>query len=131
MSTSTTGFFQPASVTSNGRPVLHQSEVECHLLSAVDLETEPTTTTTSINSLDFPPLKSGLLTFTTHRLLWFPSNATTDSSSPISISLNSVTHIFINEVDQVNVSLTPDPVSNFYAFEECCGDFSDKREGGY
>ncbi|KAJ6983702.1 LOW QUALITY PROTEIN: vacuolar protein sorting-associated protein 36-like [Populus alba x Populus x berolinensis] len=95
MSTATTSFFEPASVTSSGRPVLHQAEVECHLLSSVDLETEPTTTaTTPINSLDFPALKSGLGILTTHRLLWLPSNATTDSSSPISIPLSSVTHIF-------------------------------------
>uniref|UniRef100_A0A6M2EQK7 Vacuolar protein-sorting-associated protein 36 n=1 Tax=Populus davidiana TaxID=266767 RepID=A0A6M2EQK7_9ROSI len=95
MSTATTSFFEPASVTSSGRPVLHQAEVECHLLSSVDLETEPTTTaTTTIDSLDFPALKSGLGILTTHRLLWLPSNATTDSSSPISIPLSSVTHIF-------------------------------------
>ncbi|KAF9675056.1 hypothetical protein SADUNF_Sadunf10G0191800 [Salix dunnii] len=91
MSTATTSFFEPASVTSSGRPVLHQAEVECYLLSSVDLEPEPTTTA---NLLDFPALKSGLVILTTYRLLWLPSNVTTDNSNPISIPLSSVTHIF-------------------------------------
>jgi ESCRT-II complex subunit VPS36 len=47
-------------LTSSGRPHLQQGEVECQLVDAVDLDCEGAGWT----------LKTGLLTLTTHRLLW-------------------------------------------------------------
>ncbi|KAL5732808.1 hypothetical protein ACOSP7_032153 [Xanthoceras sorbifolium] len=73
--------FAAASVTSSGRPVLVENEVECNLLSNVDLEPEDDT-----NS--FIPLKSGVLILTTHRLLWL------SSAKAVGIPLSAITHIF-------------------------------------
>ncbi|KAF3434338.1 hypothetical protein FNV43_RR25441 [Rhamnella rubrinervis] len=72
----------PVELTTSGRPVLLPNEIECSLLSSVDLECEDLPT--------FPLLKSGLLTLTTHRLLWLPEFTTTASAIPLS----AVTHIF-------------------------------------
>ncbi|TXG49186.1 hypothetical protein EZV62_025061 [Acer yangbiense] len=74
--------FTAASVTSSGRPVLVENEVECNLLSNVDLEPEDGTA----NS--FVALKSGVLILTTHRLLWL------SSAKAVGIPLSSITHIF-------------------------------------
>ncbi|XP_050364958.1 vacuolar protein sorting-associated protein 36 [Argentina anserina] len=71
-------------LTSSGRPVLLSSEIECSLLSAVDLECE--------DLLNFPNLKSGILTLTTHRLLWLPDSSS--QGAPSAIPLASITHIF-------------------------------------
>ncbi|KAL6188947.1 hypothetical protein ACLB2K_040337 [Fragaria x ananassa] len=71
-------------LTSSGRPVLLSSEIECSLLSAVDLECEELP--------NFPNLKSGILTLTTHRLLWLPDSSSQGASS--AIPLASITHIF-------------------------------------
>ncbi|XWS65408.1 hypothetical protein CRYUN_Cryun05aG0110100 [Craigia yunnanensis] len=76
-------FFSQADVTSSGCPVLLHSEVEFHLLSSVDIEPE--------EHHHFPPLKSGLLILTTHRLLWFPSSSAT---TPAAIPLPAISHIF-------------------------------------
>ncbi|XP_047334718.1 vacuolar protein sorting-associated protein 36 [Impatiens glandulifera] len=80
----------PAELTASGRPVLQPGEVECFTLSSVDLETE--------NNPTLPPLRSGLLILTTHRLLWIP-NATAPPIATFSvyaagIPLKSVSHIF-------------------------------------
>ncbi|RXI10039.1 hypothetical protein DVH24_028471 [Malus domestica] len=80
---------QAVELTTSGRPVLLPTEIECSLLSAVDLECE--------DLPNFPHLKSGLLILTTHRLLWLPDSTTTiptASSSASAIPLAAVTHIF-------------------------------------
>ncbi|KAK6233705.1 hypothetical protein QUC31_006111 [Theobroma cacao] len=79
-------FFSKAEVTSSGRPVLLRSEVECHLLSSVDLEPE--------DHHHFSPLKSGLLILTTHRLLWLPSSSASTPTSAAAIPLPAISHIF-------------------------------------
>ncbi|KAF5446392.1 hypothetical protein F2P56_032024 [Juglans regia] len=72
--------------TSSGRPVFLENEIECSLVSAVDLECDELS--------DFPSLKSGLLILTTHRLLWLPPDSSTSSpSSAVSLPLSSVSHI--------------------------------------
>ncbi|XP_065868691.1 vacuolar protein sorting-associated protein 36 isoform X2 [Euphorbia lathyris] len=87
-------FFPSVSLTSSGRPVLLPNEVECQLLSSVDLEFEDAQS----NSLNFPSLKSGLLILTTHRLLWLPSTSIpVPNSDAIAIHLSLVTHIFSNK----------------------------------
>ncbi|CAA0831456.1 Vacuolar protein sorting-associated protein 36 [Striga hermonthica] len=77
-----------AKMTASGRPVLKPGEVECSLLSAVDLLSEDSPT--------FPNLKSGILILTTHRLLWLPPEAAPNgpSSRPCFIPLSAVQHIF-------------------------------------
>ncbi|ONI21363.1 hypothetical protein PRUPE_2G061300 [Prunus persica] len=75
---------QAAELTTSGRPVLLPTEIECSLLSAVDLECE--------DLPNFPHLKSGLLILTTHRLLWLPES--TAASSASAIPLAAITHIF-------------------------------------
>lgn len=50
----------PVNLTGSGRPQFEQGEVECHLLDGADLEHEA----------EGWALKSGLLTLTTHRVLW-------------------------------------------------------------
>ncbi|XVF24577.1 hypothetical protein REPUB_Repub13aG0139800 [Reevesia pubescens] len=79
-------FFSKAEVTSSGRTVLRRTEVECHLLSSVDLEPE--------DHHHFSPLKSGLLILTTHRLLWLPSSSSTTPTSAAAIPLPAISHIF-------------------------------------
>ncbi|KAG9151815.1 hypothetical protein Leryth_002085 [Lithospermum erythrorhizon] len=85
-----------AQLTSSGRPVLHPSEVESTLLSAVDLLAEETPT--------FPHLKSALLILTTHRLIFLP---TATSSSPLYIPLSSITHIFSHKKSIKSIFSTP------------------------
>ncbi|ESQ40401.1 hypothetical protein EUTSA_v10013568mg [Eutrema salsugineum] len=79
------GLFENAEVTTSGRPVLRRNEVECFLLSSVDLDSE-----------DDPPrftaLKSGNLILTTHRLIWIPSQS--NEAVPFFIPLSAITHIF-------------------------------------
>ncbi|KAM1018496.1 hypothetical protein ACFX2C_040121 [Malus domestica] len=80
---------QAAELTTSGRPVLLPTEIECSLLSAVDLECE--------DLPNFPHLKLGLLILTTHRLLWLPDSTTTTataSSSASAIPLAAIAHIF-------------------------------------
>ncbi|XP_057502950.1 vacuolar protein sorting-associated protein 36-like [Actinidia eriantha] len=78
-----TGKWLPAAeLTGSGRPVLHTGEVECSLLSSVDLECE--------ENPNFPLFKSGLLIVTTHRLLWIPASST----AAFAIPLAAVSHIF-------------------------------------
>ncbi|XP_019151731.1 PREDICTED: vacuolar protein sorting-associated protein 36 isoform X2 [Ipomoea nil] len=77
----------PAQITGSGRPVLHPGEVECSLLSMVDLLSE--------ENPSFPHLRSGLLILTTHRLLWLPdSTIPASTGAAVFIPLASVTHIF-------------------------------------
>lgn len=79
------GLFENAEVTTSGRPVLRRNEVECFLLSSVDLDSE-----------DDPPrftaLRSGNLILTTHRLIWIPSQP--NAAVPSSVPLAAITHIF-------------------------------------
>ncbi|CAH2074099.1 unnamed protein product [Thlaspi arvense] len=79
------GLFENAEVTTSGRPVLRRNEVECFLLSSVDLDSE-----------DDPPrftaLRSGNLILTTHRLIWIPSQS--NAAVPSFIPLAAVTQIF-------------------------------------
>ncbi|CAL9229195.1 unnamed protein product [Arabidopsis halleri] len=79
------GFFENAEVTTSGRPVLRRNEVECFLLSSVDIDSE-----------DDPPrftaLRSGNLILTTHRLIWIPSQS--NGAVPSSVPLAAVTHIY-------------------------------------
>ncbi|XP_074284681.1 vacuolar protein sorting-associated protein 36 isoform X1 [Silene latifolia] len=65
-----------AQLTPSGRPILNPGEVECYLISAVDIE-----------SGSSPPFKSGLLTLTTHRLIWIHHN------HAVFIPLSLITHI--------------------------------------
>ncbi|XP_059652862.1 vacuolar protein sorting-associated protein 36 [Cornus florida] len=75
-----------AELTGSGRPVLIPGEVECSLLSSVDLECE--------ENPRFPLFKSGILILTTHRLLWMPDTAAASSATPAAVPLATVTHIF-------------------------------------
>ncbi|KAG2314711.1 hypothetical protein Bca4012_065515 [Brassica carinata] len=81
------GLFTNAEVTTSGRPVLRRNEVECFLLSSVDLDSE-----------DDPPrftsLRTGNLILTAHRLIWIPSHQSNASLPPSSLTLASMTHIF-------------------------------------
>ncbi|MCD9643050.1 Vacuolar protein-sorting-associated protein 36 [Datura stramonium] len=73
-----------AQLTGSGRPVLQPGEVECSLLSTVDLFSE--------ENPSFPNLKSGLVILTTHRLLWVQESTT--SPTAIFIPLSAINHIF-------------------------------------
>lgn len=75
-------------LTGSGRPVLLPCEIECYLLSSVDLlcEDDP--------SSSFHHLKSGILILTTHRLLWLLDSATGTGSSAFAIPLGAISHIF-------------------------------------
>ncbi|XP_028807563.1 vacuolar protein sorting-associated protein 36 [Neltuma alba] len=75
-------------LTGSGRPVLLPNEIECYLLSAVDLlcEDDP--------SSSFHHLKSGILILTTHRLLWLLDSATATGGSAFAIPLGAISHIF-------------------------------------
>ncbi|XP_022885069.1 vacuolar protein sorting-associated protein 36 isoform X2 [Olea europaea var. sylvestris] len=77
-------FLPAAKLTASGRPVLDSGEVECSLLSTVDLHSEDLSA--------FPLLKSGLLILTTHRLLWLSSDSNTPTA--VYIPLSTIQHIF-------------------------------------
>ncbi|KAK1280976.1 Vacuolar protein sorting-associated protein 36 [Acorus gramineus] len=70
-----------AELTGSGRSVFLPGEVECALISAVDLEPEEDPTGSST-------LRSGLLVLTTHRLIWI------GGSEGSAIPLGSVVHAF-------------------------------------
>ncbi|KAF3627785.1 putative protein-like isoform X1 [Capsicum annuum] len=74
----------PAHLTGSGRPVFLPGEVECSLLSSVDLYSEETP--------NFPHLKSGLIILTTHRLIWVQES--TPSPTAFFVPVSSITHIF-------------------------------------
>ncbi|PPD67101.1 hypothetical protein GOBAR_DD36017 [Gossypium barbadense] len=92
-------FFSKAEVTSSGRPVLLRNEVECHLLSAVDLEPE--------DHRHFSLLKSGLLILTTHRLIWLPSLSASTPTSASAIPLAAISHIFSSKKSLKSVFHSP------------------------
>ncbi|XP_022131712.1 vacuolar protein sorting-associated protein 36 isoform X2 [Momordica charantia] len=80
------GQFPPAAeLTSSRRPVLLPGEIECSILSSVDIECDEIQT--------FPHLKSGIIILTTHRLVWI-SDSTNSSNSAVAVPLATVTHIF-------------------------------------
>lgn len=83
--TTVNSFFPTMQLTSSGRPILFPGEIECCLLSSVDLFSE--------ENPSFPHLKSGILTLTTHRLIWIPESSGT-SFNPIYIPLSAVTNVF-------------------------------------
>lgn len=87
-------------LTGSGRPVLLPGEIECSLLSSVDLESE--------ENQNFPRLKSGLLILTTHRLLWL-LDTTTGVTTPfaVAIPLSAITHIFPLKKSLKSVFATP------------------------
>ncbi|KAH9769324.1 vacuolar protein sorting-associated protein 36 [Citrus sinensis] len=91
-------FFVPASVTSSGRPVLVPNEVECNLLSNVDIEHDQD------DAVSFPPLKSGHFILTTHRLLFLSSSC---SSTAVAIPLSVITHIFSSKRSLKSVFHSP------------------------
>ncbi|KAK7840540.1 vacuolar protein sorting-associated protein 36 [Quercus suber] len=81
-----TNYLPKADLTSSGRPVFLPNEIECSILSSVDLECD--------DIPNFPLLKSGLLILTTHRLLWLPDNSSSTSSAAVALPLSFLTHIF-------------------------------------
>ncbi|TKY68473.1 Vacuolar protein sorting-associated protein 36 [Spatholobus suberectus] len=89
-------------LTGSGRPVLEPNEIECFLLSGVDLlcEDDPNTC--------FPHLKSGLLILTTHHLLWLPDSASgAGPSSASAVPLAAVSHIFSHKKSLRSVFASP------------------------
>ncbi|XP_004306435.1 PREDICTED: vacuolar protein sorting-associated protein 36 [Fragaria vesca subsp. vesca] len=84
-------------LTSSGRPVLLPSEIECSLLSAVDLECE--------DLPNFPNFKSGILTLTTHRILWVSNSSSQGASS--AIPLASISHIFTSKKSLKSIFASP------------------------
>ncbi|KAG0465083.1 hypothetical protein HPP92_019247 [Vanilla planifolia] len=75
-------WLQPAELTTSGRPVLLQGEVERLFISSIDLEAE--------ENPNLPSLRSGLLALTSHRLLWIDDT----SRYAHSIPLEAVIHAF-------------------------------------
>jgi ESCRT-II complex subunit VPS36 len=57
---------QPVELTASGRPRLEVGEVECQLLDAIDMEDE---------SSGAWALRAGIVSLTTHRLLWLDERA--------------------------------------------------------
>ncbi|KAJ4720497.1 vacuolar protein sorting-associated protein 36-like [Melia azedarach] len=88
-------FFPAVSVTSSGRPVLLPNEVECNLLSKVDIEPNEN------DAISFTPLKSGHLILTTHRLLFL------SSEKSVAIPLSAITHIFSSKRSLKSVFHSP------------------------
>ncbi|XP_058078378.1 vacuolar protein sorting-associated protein 36 [Magnolia sinica] len=80
----------PVHLTGSGRPVFLPDEVECSLISSVDLVSEEE----DQNHNFLPSYKSGLLILTTHRLLWISESNGSDPSTTASIPLASVIHAF-------------------------------------
>ncbi|MCO5599200.1 hypothetical protein L7F22_053300 [Adiantum nelumboides] len=58
-----TKLLSPLKLTSSGRPELPAGEVECCVVGNADLDAE-----------GLPPLKGGIVSFTTHRILWIDEN---------------------------------------------------------
>ncbi|CAL0303618.1 unnamed protein product [Lupinus luteus] len=90
----------PVLLTGSGRPVLLPNEIECFFLSSVDLlceDNEP-------NANLFPHLKSGLLTLTTHRLIWLSDSP---SASAFSVPLATISHIFSHKKSLKSVFASP------------------------
>ncbi|KAK9698435.1 hypothetical protein RND81_08G104100 [Saponaria officinalis] len=78
-----------AELTPSGRPILYPGEVECFIISSVDIEPD----IVSPQNHHFSAFKSGLLTLTTHRLIWIPSSPTTQNDAVfIPLSLISFIH---------------------------------------
>ncbi|KAJ0911290.1 putative vacuolar protein sorting protein 36, GLUE [Helianthus annuus] len=103
----------PAETTTSGRPVLRPGEVESSLQPSVDLLNE--------ENPNLPPLKSGLLVLTTHRLLWLPNPESTTSpaaSAAAAVPLAAVVQIlhskksikgmFASPRVRFQVSITPE-----------------------
>lgn len=82
----------PLKLTSSGRPELLEGEVEHYIVGHADLDAE-----------GFPPLKAGLVTFTTHRLLWIDENNCKGGYLPFS----SVIQIFPPKKSIRNMFATP------------------------
>ncbi|PKI49762.1 hypothetical protein CRG98_029849 [Punica granatum] len=79
----------PAELTTSGRPVLFPHEIECFLLSNVDLESEDS------QQLNFSiRLRSGLLILTTHRLILLPPDPVPPGSKGAWVPLAAISHIF-------------------------------------
>ncbi|KAG6415612.1 hypothetical protein SASPL_123025 [Salvia splendens] len=78
-------FLPSAELTASGRPVLKPGEIECSLLSTVDLLSEDTPS--------FPQLKSGVVILTTHRLLWIPPENISYANTCCFIPLSSLQNI--------------------------------------
>ncbi|KAK9283231.1 hypothetical protein L1049_011467 [Liquidambar formosana] len=98
------GNYLPAvELTGSGRPVFLPGEIECSLLSSVDLESE--------ENLNFPRFKSGLLILTTHRLLWLPDTAatttTTTTYAAVAVPLAAIIHIFSPKKSLKSMFATP------------------------
>lgn len=74
---------QSVQLTANGRPKLEPGEVECQLLDAIDWES------------DVSPwsLKSGIVSLTTHRLLWLDERA----SRAWAVPLGSIGQVFASK----------------------------------
>ncbi|KAE8647281.1 vacuolar protein sorting-associated protein 36 [Cucumis sativus] len=76
------GHFPPAAeLTTSGRPVLIPNEIECSILSSVDLECDELPS--------FPLLKSGIIILTTHRIVWISDS----TNSAVAVPLAAVNHI--------------------------------------
>ncbi|EPS59979.1 hypothetical protein M569_14825, partial [Genlisea aurea] len=97
-------FLPPAELTASGRPVLKSGEVECSLLSNVDLLSEEVSS--------FPHLRSGLLILTTHRLLWLPQESASHGNSSYFIPLSAVQQILSNK-KSIRVSMFHSPRIHF------------------
>ncbi|KAL5994933.1 hypothetical protein ACLOJK_024990 [Asimina triloba] len=78
------------SLTGSGRPVFLPGEVECSLISSVDIDFDEE----DQNSNLFPSYKSGLSILTTHRLLWISESSGPDPAKTASLNLASVVHVF-------------------------------------
>lgn len=74
-----------AELTASGRPVLSPGEIECSILSSVDLHSE--------ENPNFPYFKAGILILTTHRLLWI-SDSAPGAATAVAVPLAAVNHIF-------------------------------------
>lgn len=62
----------PLKLTGSGLPELLPGEVDCYLVGNADLSAD-----------GFPPLKAGMVTFTTHRILWLDQRNHKGASLPL------------------------------------------------
>ncbi|KAL9268011.1 Vacuolar protein sorting-associated protein 36-like protein [Drosera capensis] len=82
-------------LTPSGRPVLSDGEVECFLLSAVDVEAEAEEEQqSSSSSWSLSPYRSGVLVLTNHRLIWISESQNNAAAAAVYIHLSQITHIF-------------------------------------